>query len=1431
MHTRLYFILAFICGVSALQAQIWELIQPKYATEDAFVADVSFRNLVPGTDGTVDVTDLLQERIDLLAGKGGGTLFIPEGRYAIYGSILLKKGVILRGERKKPTAADAAVKGTILMAFADRGNPDGRPFITMQPVTGLQDLSIWYPDQLADYVVPYPTTIFMGDRTFWGNDYCNVKHVSLVNSYVGIEMALPSGGTCPVIYHVWGTPLKKGVEFDNINDIGRIDYLNFSPDYWINSGLPNAPTGNNVLRNYMISNSTGVVIRRNDWSYLCNSRIDGYKTGLHLGASLMSPGTLPNGHNYGLEITRCHTGIYFENSENVGAMFARVKVKDCENAIAVGAENRGQIQFHTSEFEAKNLAINAYNGSNARIMMQKCKILKGGVSISGGTLMASDCDFTEPSKKIILGPKSRYILTGNRFINPGLIEKRSVSKSILDTTPVALPALPAYTDTLPRLEKPGRIAFYQATKAPFGVLGDNKTDNTNALQKVLDKAAAEGGGIVFLPPGRYLFRGEITIPSGVELKGALDIGSAPMGPGTILHIYAGKGSETGRPFIKMEKNSGLRGIILDYPEQNGNNAPNFLPYPFCVQVAGSNVYIVNVSFRGAYNGIDLFSHKADRHYVEYAAGSFLKRGIVVGGGTDSGKISNSQINPISFVFGEESKFGGFWENAAIPANRDKVGDYILQNLEFLHVGNCTNQTLYNCFVYGAVRGLNMNGGSGIALGLGIDGAMKSMVVQSIGANKFDFINSQIVSINNLPFNTYIETTSAFNSSLRLFNADFWGLPQSSITAGNGSIELYNPVFYQNGSKTFADIQSGKIAAYNMYYAGKVPFAQPNKTGSLSIFSSILDPKGVDTLKFALWKNNLSHDQIWNDRLTFDRSKWRIRTSLNDNLAFRAIDGDLNSRWDTGKRQEGGEWLWLDLLSVQDVNEILLDFKLSYFDQPQTFKVYLSIDDLNWTEVAEGPGTPGELLIQFKRRKARYIRMVQTGQTQVKWWSIHELYVWNNPVDAIDELVVQPAAALLEPQQILPLQTGFIPGYIAAKPIQWTSENPGVANVDTSGTITAKSPGVTLIRAYAPESGITAYAAVRVVQPVKSIALNPKSISMSVDERKNIAADILPVHATIKKLVWKSADSKIATVTDSGVVHAKGGGNTWVYAYSVDGAVGDSCRISVKPGFTVYAYRPPTWSAPLKVYWWEAVPALPSVNWPGVNMDTVRDASTNWYQYPFDSVQFTNIIFNDARNQTRDMTRTKIGWFVNEQWYDRAPWFATEIETDKTEMVFNQLNEKQRVKAALLPTYVLDRNLTFRIENPLIAAVTPDGEVSPKMHGNTKLIITSGDQKVTRTVDITVQLSTSTSHEIKKPRLLSVYPNPVLDNLSLEYKEFDPSSYTLRVVNTTGQVLHKMDVTLIDREGIYTLNVSNLPGGVYFLELSNHVSSSSAIFIK
>ena len=130
---------------------------------------------------------------------------------------------------------------------------------------------------------------------------------------------------------------------------------------------------------------------------------------------------------------------------------------------------------------------------------------------------------------------------------------------------------------------------------------------------------------------------------------------------------------------------------------------------------------------------------------------------------------------------------------------------------------------------------------------------------------------------------------------------------------------------------------------------------------------------------------------------------------------------------------------------------------------------------------------------------------------------------------------------------------------------WESSNTAVATVDQNGKVTAVAKGSCLITVTAADgSGKTAACAVTVVQPVTSITLNETSITLPTGASQTLTATVLPSSASNKKVTWKSSNTAVASVDQSGKVTAVEQGSCIVTATATDGSgVKAECQVTVE----------------------------------------------------------------------------------------------------------------------------------------------------------------------------------------------------------------------------------------------------------------------------
>jgi len=120
-----------------------------------------------------------------------------------------------------------------------------------------------------------------------------------------------------------------------------------------------------------------------------------------------------------------------------------------------------------------------------------------------------------------------------------------------------------------------------------------------------------------------------------------------------------------------------------------------------------------------------------------------------------------------------------------------------------------------------------------------------------------------------------------------------------------------------------------------------------------------------------------------------------------------IDGDINTRWGSGRGQRAGDQFCLDLGKQQDVLQLILDSSPSPNDYPRGYRVEGSVDGQTWSTLAEGTSAEttaaqelAKLTIELKPVSVRYLRITCLGDEEFWWWSIHEL-VLSGPHGPID----------------------------------------------------------------------------------------------------------------------------------------------------------------------------------------------------------------------------------------------------------------------------------------------------------------------------------------------------------------------------------------------------------------------------------------------
>lgn len=364
---------------------------------------------------------------------------------------------------------------------------------------------------------------------------------------------------------------------------------------------------------------------------------------------------------------------------------------------------------------------------------------------------------------------------------------------------------------------PGKPGTYNVRD--YGAKGDGKTDDTAAFQKALNAAARAGGGVVYAPRGNYRFAGHLNVPSAVTLRGVWESVPAhngirdpdlprPTDDGTTFLVTEGVGTEDGPPFLTLNTNSTLKGVVLYYPEQNVDTSPK--PYPWAIAMRGKNPAVLDVELLNPYNGIDATQN--ERHLIRNVHGQPIRRGVWVDQIYDIGRIENVHFNP-------------WW------SMQPGLFQWQMANGEAFLFGRSDWQYVLNTFCFGYRVGYKfVQSAAGVCngnfLGIGADDCWTAVVVEQSAPMGLLITNGEFVSFHG-PDPTMVEVTKTHTGSVRFVNCAFWGpCNQIARVAGSGTVGFSDCTFVQwdrNGEGRHAlQIESGSVLVRGCEFRERKP---------------------------------------------------------------------------------------------------------------------------------------------------------------------------------------------------------------------------------------------------------------------------------------------------------------------------------------------------------------------------------------------------------------------------------------------------------------------------------------------------------------------------------------------------------------------------------------------------------------------------------
>ena len=376
-------------------------------------------------------------------------------------------------------------------------------------------------------------------------------------------------------------------------------------------------------------------------------------------------------------------------------------------------------------------------------------------------------------------------------------------------------------------------------KPPYA---DGVTDATAPIQQLLDTKKAVGG-TVNLPPGQYLIKGSLKIPSGVTLKGSWD---APhhgnqWQKGTTLLITGGEGQEDGPAAIEMEGDASVQGLTMLWP---GQNPAEIKPYPWAIRGHGHHDTVDNVTLMNAFQGIKMGGDGADGslHLIRNIYGCVLRRGVMVDNTTDIGRIENVHFNP------------HYWLGSGHPSagrnNFDKLSAYLTSNLEGFIFARSDWEYVLNTFIWGAKSGYlftktKAGNCNGQFMGIGADFCQACVRVDNIQPFGLLITNGEFTAFAGEP-NSAIVTSPGAGGAVQLVNCSFWGVKgHSLLMQGDTEVTLSDSHIFDVPATGAILAEKGKLIVKGCNFESNKGPAVTLKPGvKTAIIAENLQPGGL-----------------------------------------------------------------------------------------------------------------------------------------------------------------------------------------------------------------------------------------------------------------------------------------------------------------------------------------------------------------------------------------------------------------------------------------------------------------------------------------------------------------------------------------------------------------------------------------------------------